>query len=326
MVYTIYWAQRSYGGRLELVITYQIQKENQVFSGLSAFVLTPMNENSINEVDFVKLVDRVCLAGVDSIGVLGSTGNYAYLTLNERMHLTALAVRHAGKVPVIAGISALRTRDVLSLAKEAQEAGVSAVLLAPMSYQKLSDTDVFKLYQTVTRELSIGLCVYDNPSTTHFAFSDELHGRIAQLPNVRSIKIPGVPDDLEEAKVRVKRLRAMIPPHVTIGVSGDASGATGLNAGCEVWYSVIGGLFPHATLEIARAALSGNIKESTRLSERLRPIWDLFKQNGGSLRVIATAAELQALINSPSLPLPLRTLDGTARKRLTALIDELELS
>ncbi|MFT5278233.1 MAG: hypothetical protein ACI8VI_001875, partial [Granulosicoccus sp.] len=45
MVYTIYWAQRSYGGRLELVITYQIQKENQVFSGLSAFVLTPMNEN-----------------------------------------------------------------------------------------------------------------------------------------------------------------------------------------------------------------------------------------------------------------------------------------
>jgi 4-hydroxy-tetrahydrodipicolinate synthase len=297
-----------------------------VFSGLSAFLLTPMNENGLNEVDFVKLIDRLCLVDIDSIGVLGSTGNYAYLGIEERMHLTALAVKHAGKVPVIAGISALRTRDVLSLAQQAQKAGVSAVLLAPMSYQKLSNIEVYNLYETVTRELSIDLCVYDNPTTTHFEFSDELHGRIAELPNVRSIKIPGVPEVLEEAKARVKRLRAMIPSHVTIGVSGDATGATGLNAGCDVWYSVIGGFFPNTTLAIARAALSGNIKESTRLSQRLQPIWDLCKQNGGSLRVMATAAELQHLIKAPSLPLPLRTLDGPARKRLAALIDELDLS
>ena len=297
-----------------------------MFSGLSAFVLTPMNENSINEVDFVNLITRLCLVDVDSIGVLGSTGNYAYLSIEERMHVTTLAVRHAGKIPIIAGISALRTCDVLSLAKQAQKVGVSAVLLAPMSYQKLSDSEVFNLYKTVTRELSIGLCVYDNPSTTHFEFSDELHGRIAQLPNVRSIKIPGVPQDLEEAITRIKRLRAIIPSHVTIGVSGDAAGATGLNAGCDVWYSVIGGLFPNTTLAIARAALAGNIKESVRLSERLRPIWDLFKQNGGSLRVIATAAELQYLIKAPSLPLPLKTLDAPARQILTALIDKLDLN
>lgn len=297
-----------------------------MFSGLSAFPLTPMNENGVNQADFVTLIERLCLAEVDSIGVLGSTGNYAYLSLEERMQITHMAVKHAGKIPVIAGISALRTRDILALADQAQSAGVSAVLLAPMSYQKLSEDEVFGLYESVTRELSIALCVYDNPGTTRFEFSDELHARIAQLPNVRSIKIPGVPAVLEDAKARVKRLRAMLPSNVTIGVSGDAFGAVGLNAGCEVWYSVIGGLFPKTTLAIARAALSGNASESVRLSEQLRPIWDLFSQNGGSLRVIATAAELQQLIKVPSLPLPLRALEGPAREKLFALLNELELT
>ncbi|MGF7001169.1 dihydrodipicolinate synthase/N-acetylneuraminate lyase [Paraburkholderia sp. GAS32] len=86
--------------------------------------------------------------------------------------------------------------------------------------------------------ISVPLCVYDNPGTTHFEFTDELHGRIASLPNVASIKIPGVPSDLGEAVARVNRLRALIPSNVSIGVSGDAFGATGLNAGCDAWYSV----------------------------------------------------------------------------------------
>ncbi len=51
--------------------------------------------------------------------------------------------------------------------------------------------------------------------------------------------------------------------------------------------------------------LSGNIKKSMRLCERLRPIWDLFKQNGGSLRAVATAAELQHLIKPLAYLYPL---------------------
>ncbi|RTR02989.1 dihydrodipicolinate synthase family protein [Halomonas nitroreducens] len=298
-----------------------------MFSGLSAFPLTPMNESGIDEAAFVRLVKRLVDANVDSIGALGSTGSYAYLTRAERARVAQLAVEHAGNVPVMVGISALRTRDVLTLAEDAQKAGASAVLLAPMSYQKLSTEEVFELYKTVTSSLSVPLCVYDNPGTTHFEFSDELYGRIAQLPNVRSIKIPGVPTDPEAAKAHVARLRALIPSHVTLGVSGDALAAMGLNAGCEAWYSVIGGLFPRTALAITRAALAGDAQAATRLSERLQPLWALFGQHGGSLRVVAAAAELRGLVEHPTLPLPLKALDGAAdRQRLAVLLDELELA
>lgn len=296
-----------------------------MFSGLSAFPLTPMNESGIDEAAFASLVQRLAAAGVDSIGALGSTGSYAYLSRAERVRVAQLAVEHAGNVPVIVGIGALRTRDVLALAEDAQKAGASAVLLAPVSYQKLSADEVFGLYETVARSLSVPLCVYDNPGTTHFEFSDELHGRIAQLPNVRSIKIPAVPADPDAARARVERLRALIPSRVSIGVSGDGFAATGLNAGCEAWYSAIGGLFPETALAITRAAQAGDAQEATRLSERLKPLWALFGQYG-SLRVVAAAAELRGRVEQPCLPLPLKALDGAGRQQLAALLDELELA
>ncbi|HBP78184.1 MAG TPA: dihydrodipicolinate synthase family protein, partial [Halomonas sp.] len=43
-----------------------------MFTGLSAFPLTPMNEQGIHEQEFIQLVSRLAQAQVDSIGVLGS--------------------------------------------------------------------------------------------------------------------------------------------------------------------------------------------------------------------------------------------------------------
>jgi 4-hydroxy-tetrahydrodipicolinate synthase len=296
-----------------------------MFTGLSAFPLTPMNESGVDEQAFTRLVKNLVAAQVASIGALGSTGSYAYLSRAERQRVAQLAVEVAGDIPVMVSIGALRTRDVLALADDAQKAGVKALLLPPVSYQKLTDEDVYSLYETVTSSISVPLCVYDNPGTTHFEFSDELHGRIAQLPNVCSIKIPGVPDSPGEAKARVDRLRAVIPSNVTIGVSGDAFAATGLNAGCEVWYSVIGGLFPRTAKAITDAAAAGNAEEAVRLSDRLKPLWALFREFGGSKRVIATAAELRQFASIPCLPLPLRSISGEGRLRIAAVMEELEL-
>ncbi|XQU07853.1 dihydrodipicolinate synthase family protein [Halomonas sp. LY9] len=296
-----------------------------MFTGLSAFPLTPMNEQGINEQEFIQLVSRLAPAQVDSIGVLGSTGSYAYLSVEERARVAKLSVESAAGVPVVVGIGALRTRDVLANAEHAQQAGAGGLLLAPVSYQKLTDDDVFNLFSTVSRAISVPLCVYDNPGTTHFAFSDELHGRIAELPQVRSIKIPPVSTDLEDAKARVARLRALIPNDVTIGISGDPAAATGLLAGCEAWYSVIGGLYPELALALTRAAQAGDAEQAQTRSDALAPLWALYHEYGGSLRVAATIAELTGRVSAPCLPQPLNTLQGEARQQVEAVIETLGL-
>lgn len=293
-----------------------------MFTGLSAFPLTPLKEEVVDESAFVRLIDRLVQARVDSIGVLGSTGNYMYFNREERHRITELAVREAGKVPVMSSISALRVRDVLHLAEDAQRAGVKAVLLAPVSYQPLTEDETYSLYEQITRHLSVPLCVYDNPRTTQFTFSDELHERIASLPHVQSIKLPGVPVDPKEAHERVKHLRTLVPDRFSLGISGDRYGAAGLNAGCGVWYSVLGGLFPRTCLELTRHAQAGRADEALRLSERLEPIWTLFDRYGG-LRVVAAIAIKLGLLEAPGLPLPLAPIVQAKLEEIAGLLESL---
>jgi 4-hydroxy-tetrahydrodipicolinate synthase len=201
---------------------------------------------------------------------------------------------------------------VLEHADDAQEAGAAAVLLAPVSYQALTEDEVFGLYEDVTAELSVPLCVYDNPGTTHFTFTDGLHARVAALPRVGAIKLPGA-----GAAERVGVLRPRVPSGVAVGVSGDQFAAGALDAGADVWFSVIGGLFPQAALAV--------VSEREPASARLQPMWALFRRHGG-IRVVATAAALLGLAGEHNLPRPLRLLDGDARRELSAVLATLGLT
>lgn len=289
------------------------------FTGLSAFPLTPVTDDGVDEPAFAGLVRRLAAARVDSIAALGSTGSYPYLDREERFRTARSAVGNAGDIPVIVGIGALRTRSVLELAEDAQEAGASAVLLAPVSYQALSEDEVFGLYEDVTANLSVPLVVYDNPGTTHFTFTDELYGRLAELPRVASIKIPGATATQE----RVGRLRRALPS-VTIGVSADQHGAAGLNAGCHVWYSAVAGTVPEPARVITRAALAGRARAAAAESQRLQPLWDLFARHG-SLRVTAAVAEVLGLVPHPNLPRPVRGLDPDDHAEVRSVVEQLDL-
>ena len=297
-----------------------------MFTGLSAFPLTPLAHDAVDEAAFVRLIDRLSEAKVDSITALGSTGSYAYLSIEERSHVARLAVEHAGETPVFIGIGALRTSHILKNAENAEQAGASGLLLAPMTYQPLTDDDVFELFRTVTVNSSLPVIVYDNPGTTHFTFTTELYGRIAELPGIASIKIPGVPADPGQAQARIQEIRATIPAHVTIGVSGDAKAAAGLGAGCDAWYSVIGGTLPAPAKQITRAALEGRISDAMAESERLAPLWQLFAEFGGSLRVVAAIAEHLGLASQSCLPLPIQGLTEDQRARVRGIVDELALN
>ncbi|MFD9669136.1 dihydrodipicolinate synthase family protein, partial [Rhodococcus sp. NPDC059968] len=130
-----------------------------------------------------------------------------------------------------------------------------------------------------------------------------------------------VPVDLVEAASRVQSLRSHIPSTVTIGVSGDASAATGLNAGCDVWYSVLAGVLPKPCLSLTRASQNDDRNTATALSNRLEPIWELFRTHG-SLRVVSAIAEHLGLVESPNLPQPVRGLDTAARAKVTTALEQ----
>lgn len=292
--------------------------------GLSAFPLTPLTESSVDLHAFAGLIERLATAGVESMGILGSTGSYAYLEKAERKRVLREALAHSGAVPVIVGIGALRTRDVLELARDAEDAGAAGLLLAPVSYQPLMEHEVYTLFESVCSAVRTPICVYDNPGTTHFRFSDALHARIAALPNIASIKLPRLSDNPAEATARIAALRACIPAHITLGISGDAGAARGLAAGCDGWYSGTAGLFPDVALQIIGAARNRDMATAQVLSERLAPLWALYERFGG-VRVVACAASLLGVCGEDCLPRPLLGLRGEDRAQVAQVLGELGL-
>ncbi|MGC3020280.1 dihydrodipicolinate synthase family protein [Brevibacterium sp. FAM 24630] len=297
-----------------------------VFNGLSAFPLTPMRGEELDEEAFIGLVERLVLAGVDSITALGSTGSYAYLDGQERARVAQLTVESALDIPVLVGVGALRTRDVLANVASAEAAGAQGLLLAPVSYQPLTDDEVFELFGTVASSTDLPIVVYDNPGTTHFTFSTELYARLAALDGVASIKIPGLALSPSGWDERIGEIRAAVGNEVSIGISGDAFGAEGLNAGCDAWYTAVGGTLPEPMLEITRAAELGNADIARELSAELQPLWDLFTEFGGSLRVSAAIAEHLGLVGANSLPLPIQDLDADAKLKVAEVADRLDLA
>lgn len=266
-----------------------------MFVGLSAFPLTPIRDEGVDGAALGRIVDRLVSNGVDSIGALGSTGAAPYLSRDERAHAARTVIDHAEGIPVIVGIGALRTREVLAHAEDAQNAGASALLLAPVSYQPLLEDEVVELFRTVLAATDVPVVIYDNPRTTRFDFTPQLYGRIADLGGVGAVKVPGVPQDLP-------LIRSLLPEGTAVGVSGDGAGAAGLAAGCDLWFSSIAGILPEPMMEILRA------DDPVTTSARYSPLWDLLARYGG-LRVSAVAARLLGIVDRPCLPAPLREPD-----------------
>jgi 4-hydroxy-tetrahydrodipicolinate synthase len=289
---------------------------SKLFRGLSAFPLTPTDAAGHVQSDgLCCFLETIRAAGADSVGLLGSTGGYAYLSREERRRAVRAAVDCVGgRVPIIVGVGALRTDEADILARDAASAGADGLLLAPVSYTPLTDEEVFQHFRAVAAAGGLPLCIYNNPTTTKFAFSEDLIARLAELPNVAAVKMP-LPSDGDFAG-QMERLRARTPEDFAIGYSGDWGAADALLAGCDAWYSVVAGLLPAPALALTRAAQAGDGSETRRIDDAFQPLWKLFKEFG-SFRVMYVIAERLGLTRieppRPILPLPREVHDRVER-------------
>jgi len=288
------------------------------FTGLSAFPITPSDgEGRVDVAGLRKLVARLRAAKVDSVGLLGSTGSYVYLSREERRRAIEAAVAEAeGAVPVMAGVGALRTDEAIRLAQDAKAAGAVAGLLAPVSYTPLTDEEVFGHFSAVAGESGLPICIYDNPGTTHFRFTPALVARLSQVPGVVAVKSPAMAR--EETLAHLALLRGSVKEGLSLGYAADWNSVEAMIGGADAWYSVLGGVCPAVCVAMVRAAQRGDAAEARRLNASLAPLWELFKQYS-SLRVAYALADILGICKAAP-PLPVLPLSGEARKQVEAAV------
>ena len=292
-----------------------------LFAGLSAFPITPADPHGrVDTAALGRLLAPLVAAAPASICVLGSTGTYAYLDRTQRRRTIEAATAHAaGRVPILAGIGALRTDDAIHLAQDARTAGAAGLLLAPMSYTRLTDDEVLAHFAAVAAATALPLCIYNNPGTTGFTFTPALLARLAALPTVTAIKTPA-PATNHAAEHATWRRAA--PPGFSVGYSVDWHAAAALLAGGQAWYSVAAGLFPAACKALAAAALAGDAAAVAAQTARLQPLWNLFTAHS-SLRVMYAAAQTLGL-TACDPPRPILPLADAVRARVQEVVGGLQ--
>jgi 4-hydroxy-tetrahydrodipicolinate synthase len=293
-------------------------------NGLSAFPITPADAGGRIDAGMLRrLLAPLRDAGVDSIGLLGSTGSYPYLSRSERRRAVETALDEVGgRVPVLVGVGALRTDEAVALAQDARAIGAAAGLLAPVSYTPLTEDEVFEHFVTVARESGLPLCLYDNPGTTHFTFTPTLVGRLSREPGIVALKspAPGRPD----VAAHLRGLRETVPEGFSLGYSVDWNAVESLLAGGDAWYSVMAGLFPRTASAIVRAVRDGDADAARALNDRLEPLWGLFREFS-SLRVIYACAHERGLCSTQP-PRPILPLTGSVRDRVVRTLRDLDLA
>mmetsp|Transcript_9734 Transcript_9734/g.19549 ORF Transcript_9734/g.19549 Transcript_9734/m.19549 type:complete len:326 (-) Transcript_9734:257-1234(-) len=317
----------------------RVTRPSKLISGLSAFPITPHSDSGVVDCNaLATLVQRLVSANVDSIGLLGSTGSYAYLDRTERRraieaaagviasHSSTTTPEGRGPPLLLVGVGHVRTSAAIDLARDAKEAGASAGLLAPVSYLALTDDEVFAHFVSVAEAVpEFPLVIYNNPGTTNFNFTPVLVRRLSALPSVVGLKNPASGDEHPVLVDRHRVLQEAVAPRLdfSIGSSVDWFAADSMLAGSDAWYSVAGGLFPKPCMAIVAAVQKGDAPEARRLNAELAELWALFTEFT-SFRVIYAAANLMGLCDCAP-PRPVLPLDEEQTARVSVVLIKLGL-
>ena len=180
---------------------------------------------------------------------------------------------------------------------------------------------MFEHFRVVAEESGLPICIYDNPSTTHFRFSPELIGRLSRIDGIVAVKSPtsAAPETIDH----LAKLRSFVPNEFSLGYSGDWNATEAMIAGANTWYSVLAGLFPQNCAEIVKAVQRGEANEARRLNARLDPVWHMFRAHS-SLRVIYACANALGIANAVP-PRPILPLGPAEQGQVAAVLARLEL-
>jgi len=161
------------------------------FQGVFGIIPTPIKENEdVDEEGLSALIRHCADNGLHAAVVLGSNGDFPYFTCEEKNRIIRVAAEAAaGDIPVIAGASALSTREAISYAKAAKEAGCQAVMAALPVYWRLGVEEAKDHYRMLAEEGGLPVLFYYFPEVTSLVLSPEEIAEIAEIDGVHGAKI-----------------------------------------------------------------------------------------------------------------------------------------
>jgi len=284
--------------------------------GTGVALVTPMNEQGDIDYKSLKKLLRHTAKGVDYFVVMGTTGESATLSKDEKMQVLAFVRENNPRnLPIVYGIGGNNTQSVLEEIKTTNLQGVDALLSVSPYYNKPSQEGIYQHFKAIAQASPIPVILYNVPGRTASNLTAKTTLRLANLKNIVGVKEAS--GNLEQCMVIAKE-----KPADFLLISGDdlltlpiySIGGAGV-------ISVLANALPKVFLKIKEYAQAGNLPKAQHEQFKLLEINGPMYEEGNPVGVKYLLSLMG--ICPPHVRLPLAEASKVLKEKINLLAKNL---
>lgn len=237
-------------------------------SGTATAMITPFGaDGGINFNAFGEMMERQISGGTDMLVILGTTGEPATMTEEEKTSVMEFSVKKAkGRVKLVFGCGSNCTAHAEKAAKKAEEIGADGLLAVTPYYNKCTQNGLVAYYESICNAVNIPVIAYNVPSRTGVNILPATMARLAEIPNMAGIKDAG--GNMAQTMETLRLLRGKCDLY-----SGeDALNLPILAVGGDGVISVVSNLVPADVKRMYTAIKAGKTEEAYALNDKILPL------------------------------------------------------
>ena len=238
------------------------------FSGTATAMITPFGaDGGVNFNSFGEMIERQITAGTDMLVILGTTGEPATMTEEEKVSVMEYSVKKAkGRIKIVFGCGSNCTDHAVSAAKQAEAIGADGLLAVTPYYNKCTQNGLYAYYKSICEAIKIPVIAYNVPSRTGVNIQPATMARIAEIPNMAGIKDAG--GNMSQTMEIFRSIRGKCDLY-----SGeDALNFPILAVGGSGVISVLSNVVPADVKKLYTLIKEGRTEEACALQDKLLPL------------------------------------------------------
>ena len=238
------------------------------WSGVISAITTPFGtDHAIDHAFLASHARWQVQNGCAGIVALGSLGEAATLVFDEKVAVLRTLVDALGETPVVAGIAALSTAEAVALARAAEDAGCTGLMVLP-PYVYSSDWGEMKAHvQAILRATRLSCMLYNNPAAYR---TDFLPPQVAELAQAHE-NLHAVKESSGDVR-RVTAVRALCGTRLALFAGLDDMVVEAVRMGAAGWIAGLVNALPRESVVLFDRARRGEREQADALYRWFLPL------------------------------------------------------